>query len=224
MPQQIRYKSRPFGFVVVFFTLWIATLLAGAAIRPTSEHFTARLMFGDAERLLVWLAFPTLWLIEIERRRIPEALHPMAPWSRRGAIIAGIVLTVILLLGMRSTRGQWHAIPEGHSIAQYLTAFASIALLAIGEEFTFRGVFMSGLIQRGAPFWKANLIVAVVFALSHWPGWLMFGGIPPTALATASLRVLVFGLLMGGLVRLEGGLIVAILVHWFNDVLAGTLF
>lgn len=181
-------------------------------------------MFGDAERLLVWLAFPALWLVKIEGRRIPDALYPVDPWSRRGAVIAGIALAGVLLLGMRYTRGQWDAVPGGHSVVQYLAVFASIALLALGEEFTFRGVFMSGLIQRGVPFWKVNLIVAVVFALSHWPGWLMFGGISPTALATASLRVLVFGVLMGGLVRLEGGLIVAILLHWFNDVLAGTLF
>jgi membrane protease YdiL (CAAX protease family) len=114
-------------------------------------------------------------------------------------------------------------IPAGHSALEYVLFVGGVGLLALGEEFTFRGVFLSGLLRSGFPFWQANAFTAAAFALSHWPGWLMFGGMPAISLLTATVRVFLFGYVMGGLVRAEGGLIAAISIHTLNDVLAGTL-
>ena len=46
----------------------------------------------------------------------------------------------------------------------------------------------------------------------------------PLSLLTASIRLVVFGLMMSGLVTLEGGLILAVLIHSFNDLWVGLFF
>jgi membrane protease YdiL (CAAX protease family) len=100
----------------------------------------------------------------------------------------------------------------------------STAVVAISEEFLFRGVFLSGLLARNWSYLSANAITAVFFSLSHWPGWLYGGGVSAASLAAMSVHMVFYGLLFGGFVRLEGGLKGAILVHFANNIVAGGLF
>jgi membrane protease YdiL (CAAX protease family) len=216
-------KTRPFTYILVFYSAWLARLMALPLIDPPKSAFFSHLVFGVAGRFVVWCLLPATWIILIEKRALASALHPVERHSIRMVLALTVFLTVILLLGMRLTRGHWFIIPAGHSTLEYLVFVGGVWLLALGEEFTFRGVFLSGLLRSGFPFWQANAIAAAAFALSHWPGWLMFGGMPAIDLLTATVRVFVFGCVMGGLVRAEGGLIAAISIHTLNDVLVGTL-
>lgn len=207
----------------MFYSTWLARLMALPFIDPPKSAFFSHLIFGVACRFVVWFLLPTAWIILIEKRALASALHPVERYSIRFVSALTVLLTAVLILGIRLTRGHWFIIPAGHSTLEYLLFVVGVGLLALGEEFTFRGVFLSGLLRSGFPFWRANAIAAAAFALSHWPGWLMFGGMPLIDLLTATVRVFVFGYVMGGLVRVEGGLIAAISIHTFNDVLVGTL-
>ena len=192
-------------------------------IDPPKSAFLSHLISGVAGRFVVWCLLPTAWIILIEQRALGSAVHPVERHSLRLALTLTVLLTAVLFLGIRLTRGHWFMIPAGHNTLEYVAFVVGVGLLALGEEFTFRGGFLSGLLRSGTPFWRANAIAAAAFALSHWPGWLMFGGLPAIYLLTATLRVFVFGYVMGGLVRAEGGLIAAISIHTLNDVLVGTL-
>lgn len=216
-------KARPLAFIAVFYAAWMARLIALPFIDPPKADLLSYLIFGTAARLMVWCLLPITWVVIIERRRVASAFYPVERRSIRLVTLLAAMLAALLFLGMKLTRGQWAMIPAGHSHLEYLVFAGGVVLLALGEELTFRGVFLSGLLRRGLPFWGANAIVAMAFALSHWPGWLMFGGISPINLITATTRLFFFGLVMGGLVRIEGGLIAAISIHTLNDVLVGTL-
>lgn len=219
-----RGVETPSAFCAAFFVTWTVAVIISAYFGPDLSHPIRHLIYGDVERLVCWILLPLGWLFWVERRNMMTAFRPVVGISKIRAWCAALGLAVLLLLGMRLTRGQWHMIPTGQTWPHLVAVIASIGLLSFGEEFTFRGVLLSGLIRRGMRFGTANLLVAVAFAFSHWPGWLALGTMPVFALLTASLRVFVFGLVMGWLVRQEGGLFTAILVHAFNDVLAGTLF
>jgi membrane protease YdiL (CAAX protease family) len=135
------------------------------------------------------------------------------------------VYCCFIIIGYRLTFGHWTGIPPHEDWTTYAAIVPSIVLVGIAEEFVFRGVFLSGLLRNGWAPWRANLITATLFALSHWPGW--FAGpssMGPFAHITASIRLMVFGLVVGGLTTLEGGILIAIVVHSFNDLWVGLFF
>ncbi|HET9037140.1 MAG TPA: type II CAAX endopeptidase family protein, partial [Myxococcaceae bacterium] len=48
-----------------------------------------------------------------------------------------------------------------------LAVSAAVAAAPIGEEMIFRGLFLQGLLRRGAKLWPAVLASALIFAISH---------------------------------------------------------
>jgi len=79
-----------------------------------------------------------------------------------------------------------------------------------------QNLFLKRVLSDG---WRA--LVWLVFPIC----WLVgSGAMGPLSLLTASIRRFVFGLVMSGLVTLEGGPVLAVLVHSFNDLWGGLFF
>jgi membrane protease YdiL (CAAX protease family) len=215
---------RPFALMALFFALWLIRMAAYAHIDASASDYFEKRLLSDGWRIAVWVIPPLLWLSWIERRLLGTALFPVAPLSpKRGWLLVAIVIGCLPLLS-RAFNGVWIGIPKDAAIAVLIAGTLSTAVVALSEEFLFRGVFLSGLLARKWSFLAANAVTAVFFSLSHWPGWLYGGGVSPGSLAIMSIHMVLYGLLFGGIVRLEGGLRGAILVHFANNIVSGTLF
>jgi membrane protease YdiL (CAAX protease family) len=198
-----------------------------AAYRYTDAGITDyvdKRLLSEGWRIAIWVAAPIAWLMWVERRRLSTALFPVSPLApRRGWLLVAAAI-VCLPFFQRLFGGTWTGIPANVSAVVLIGGTLSTAVVAISEEFLFRGVFLSGLLARNWSYLSANAITAVLFSLSHWPGWLYGGGVSAPGLAIMSVHMVFYGLLFGGFVRLEGGLKGAILVHFANNIVAGGLF
>lgn len=191
---------------------------------PTDDYLQRRL-WSDGWRILCWLILPLFWLQVIERRPLSAALHPCKGRAPRLVPLIVISLTIGHLCWLKLSTDRWHAIPADLPQSHYIAGAVGGLLVGLAEEFVFRGIFLSALIARRWPFAIANVIVALFFTLIHWPGWLLLGdGMSPVDLLFATATILVFGLIMGGLVWLEGGLVAAVLVHAAIDLINGLAF
>jgi membrane protease YdiL (CAAX protease family) len=218
-------RLAPWAFILAFFLIWSIRLGIYRIFDSDIQNPFLKRIVSDGWRALVWLILPILWLIFVERRGIVTAIRPNSVRSLRWAGLAGGALCALIVISYRLTFGHWTGIPLDRSWNTYAAILPSILLVGIAEEFIFRGVFLSGLLRGGWGPWRANFIAAVFFALSHWPGWLAGqGSMGPLSFLTASIRLVIFGMAMSGLVTLEGGIVVAILVHSFNDLWVGLFF
>jgi membrane protease YdiL (CAAX protease family) len=100
--------------------------------------------------------------------------------------------------------------PQGHWVLWILLILLTTPLQAAGEEFLFRGYLMQILGALMPWRWVVVLISAGVFTLMH-------GFSQNLAIATTRFG---FGVLMGALLLLTGGLEAGIAAHAVNNVLA----
>ncbi len=215
---------RPFAFVALFFALWLLRMGTYAHIDAgLLDHFEKRLL-SDGWRIAIWVLVPLLWLRWIERRPLRMALFPIAALAPKRGWLLVVIAIVCLPFLQRLFNGTWTGIPKDAGAMLLIAGTLSTAVVAIAEEFLFRGVFLSGLLARNWAFVPANAVTAAFFSLSHWPGWLYGGGVSPANLAIMSIHMVLYGLLFGGIVRLQGTLWGAILVHFANNIVSGGSF
>ncbi len=128
----------------------------------------------------------------------------------------GLAFTLLNLLGMLARYG----VPQPDLQAVTWNNLLSTALLiGLIEELPYRGLILSELQARWG-FWSANLATTLLFAAIHLPGWLALGLFTFEVL----IFVLIFGFLMGLLVRISGSLWSAIVAHSLNDFLSVVIF
>jgi membrane protease YdiL (CAAX protease family) len=144
-------------------------------------------------------------------------------WSPRLAVVAGLALIVVWVAIERATTGAWHHVPLGRPSNEYIAAGIGAVMVGVAEEFVFRGIVMGELWRRYG-FWLANIGAAVLFAMIHWPGWVLLEHASLGSVLASSGYLFLFGLVMGGLARLEGGIVMAAVVHGLNDLLVGAGF
>jgi membrane protease YdiL (CAAX protease family) len=218
-------RAAPWLFILSFFVLWIIRLYAYKLGEQSVQNFFLKRLLSDGWRVLVWVVLPIAWLALIEQRPINTAFRPLAAKSPRMARITALALIALIVIGYRWTYGHWTGIPSNRTWDVYTAVLPGVLLVGLAEELVFRGVFFSGLLQAGWSARTASLLASIMFTLSHWPAWLIASGpIGPVAMLAASTRLAVFGLVMNGLVILEGGLLLAIIVHAFNDLWVGVFF
>lgn len=175
----------------------------------SSRKFLRLALAGEAGLLLLaWAVGRWIGVSPLER------LHPTA-----GALAAGAVAAVPLLLGlrwtlttnMRATRRLVALVVEllGPLLARRspieLVLLALVAGLA--EEILFRGVLQAGL-ARVLPGWAAVLVAGTAFGLAHF--------ITPAYALLAGLA----GVYLGALFWLEGSLTAPIVTHALYDIVA----
>ena len=219
-----RTSPRPFALMALFFALWLLRMAAYGHVDVNILDYVEKRLLAEGWRIAIWVAVPIAWLMWIERRPLATALFPISPLAPgRGWLLVAAAI-VCLPFFQRLFGGTWTGIPANVTAEVLIGGTLSTAVVAISEEFLFRGVFLSGLLARNWSYLSANAITAVFFSLSHWPGWLYGGGVSAASLAAMSVHMFFYGLLFGGFVRLEGGLKGAILVHFANNIVAGGLF
>jgi membrane protease YdiL (CAAX protease family) len=213
----------PFVMMVVFFGLWLARMGLYNLVDQKASSYEARQFVSTAWRIAIWIVFPLLWLKLVERRPMRQALRPCKPGMPKYWPITPAVAMLVIVLGEHLLRGLWSGIPSNTPVAVLCIGTSSMAAVAVAEEFVFRGVFLSGLLARGWSYWQAASISSLCFALIHWPGWL-HGTMTISMLAELSLHIFIFGFCMTALVRAEGGLKSAMIVHFFNNMISGEIF
>ena len=219
-----RTCPRPFALMALFFALWLIRMAAYRYVDVGISDYVEKRLLAESWRIAIWVIVPLAWLAWVERRALATALFPVSPLAlwRGWLLVAGAI--VCLPFFQRLFGGTWTGIPAHVSTEVLIGGTLSTAVVALSEEFLFRGVFLSGLLGRNWSYLSANAITAIFFAFSHWPGWLYGGNVSAASLATMSVHMLLYGLVFGGFVRLEGGLKGAILVHFANNIVAGGLF
>jgi len=216
--------ARPLALMAVFFAFWLLRMVAYGKIDEQIAGAADRKLVSAAWRIAFWIGLPFLWLKGVEQRHLQSALHPSQPLTPRWWPFATLGVIALIFIGERLTRGVWTGVPEDSSVSVLLRGSLAMVVVAIAEEFLCRGVILSGLLMRGWNYRTASLSVSLFFTLTHWPGWLYGGTMGAGTLAELSVRIFLFGLLMAFLVRLEGGLKSAVLVHLVNNLVAGDAF
>jgi len=167
-------------------------------------------------------------LVFIVVSSIFEPLRPGIAWLRRGRITARgclVGLAVVIVSGVSLV--VWYRLfhPDISQFTEYLPRASGPVLLAAGlafsitnavvEEFIFRGIMWEGL-EEITGRWEAALVIqAVIFGAAHW--WGVPNGVVGVCLAT------IYGLMMGGVRYISGGLLLPIIVHVFADIVIFTL-
>jgi membrane protease YdiL (CAAX protease family) len=191
--------------IYLAFVLYLATcMLLSALLLPWLQPWFAAWLGAPPDRslyrfgmLLTALGLPLL----LRRLRLTERslMGWQAPsggtWPALarglglGALMLAVVITTLLLLGVR------HPLPQHLHATRILGALAGGLLsgLAVGllEEFFFRGPLQGGMRQR-LPLWPSALLIGLFYAVVHFirPAPLQGGVLD----ITSSLRMLADGL------------------------------
>lgn len=210
-------------FLAVFFAAWtlrIALIPWTDALADTSAE--AR-MIADGWRFALWLVLPIVWCVAVEKVD-PRAAADQRPGTRPWL---GWVFAIAYLIASRAAgvaAGEaWHAIPDDLPPLAYFIALVGLAFVALVEVYVFFGLVLKALRARFS-FWIANAIAAALFAAINVPGWVALIELDAMTLAILTGQVVAFGLLLGLTVRLSGGLLVALLLHFANNALQGLGF
>lgn len=197
------------GYLVVFYLAWTIKELwlieyiysFGEIISPLLEALV---------KSLVWIV-PAGFYIKYYLHSYPISYLKMNVNVKKG-LFWGIVLS--LLLGSCLILEVY--IFNGVSFHFYLSFddYLNTFLMAgLAEEIVFRGLILQELNKR-LPFWKANVITALLFLVIHFPIWIyndvifQFG---------SHIYVFLIGLLFGLVFKKTGSLWSVILLHAFHN-------
>ena len=152
-----------------------------------------------------------------------EPLRPGILWLRRGRVsFRGLAIGGVVIVVSCISLVIWYRFfdPDISEFTAFLPRSSGIMLLAVGfsfsltnalvEEFIFRGILWEGL-HIITHRWEAALISqALIFGVAHW--WGVPNGVLGVMLAT------IYGLMMGVVRYVTGGLLLPIVVHVFADL------
>lgn len=152
-----------------------------------------------------------------------DLLRPGLAWLRRGRISSlGIALGGAVIVVSAVSLIIWYRLfnPDISEFTAFLPRASGVALLSAGlafslvnalvEEYIYRGILWEGLLDI-TQSWKTTLIIhALIFGVAHW--WGVPNGVVGVVMAV------VYGLMMGGVRYISGGLLLPIVVHLFADL------
>lgn len=200
--------------------VFIALVLVAAVATPT---------IGDGLVLVMSPLLVSLFMMLVLTRDGFAA----AGWRRLGITRLGIrwwPVTIIATAGVSfaATAGvvalghaQFSA-PAADALPALLSLCATGPILALGEEFGWRG-YLQPRLESWMPGWAASLVVGAVWIAWHLP-YILFtpfyhtDGDRTLVLVLFSVSVVAFSLLFGLLRRLSGSMWVAVLAHWFHNM------
>jgi membrane protease YdiL (CAAX protease family) len=201
------------GYLIGFHLLWTLYVLFGFPyVRALGEETLLYALVNLTVRISIWIVPVVVYMRRFATPGV--SLQLLRHW-RRG-VAWGLAFTALNLLGMLARYG----VPTPDPAALTWNSVLSTSLL-IGfiEEVPYRGLMLNEFQARWG-FWTANVATTLLFTAIHLPGWLSLGLFTVEVL----IFVLVFGFLMGLLVRLSGSLWSAITAHSLNDLLNAVVF
>lgn len=208
------------AFLALFFAAWTLRIFLIPWTDMAAETPATARIVADAWRVALWLVLPVLWCVAIEKIEPRAAIdqrpgaNPWLAWS-----VAAVYLAASRAAAMWGGES-WHAIPLDDTGPSFFAAIVGLAFVAVVEVFVFFGLVLKALRARFG-FWTANALAALLFAAIQVPGWLALIELDVATLATLLAQVFLFGLLLGWTVRLSGGALAAIALHFLNNALAG---
>jgi membrane protease YdiL (CAAX protease family) len=221
-PRADRAAARAFwlvsGGVLAFWAAHNALLLPweerelGPAVREPAQI---------ALRAVLWITPAVLYLRRHDPRPLLVALGVTSRVARRGlaqsAVAVAIYFALIFML-LRATNADasaaWVALERLSGAPLQLVYMVLRAAL---EELLMRG-FLLGQLVRLTSSVRAQVVVAVLFALMHVPAWIAMQGLD-IGLVPSLIAVLVLGAVLGAVARASNNIAPAIVVHWANNLL-----
>ena len=206
----------------IFYLIWIvrATIFYNA-VDLSVEFETGRLIFSNVIKFSLWVIPAGLYVFYRERQNLLINLKITSPINWCGLVIGlaasalyfVIVFAVEKLYPGRTLMLLLHASPSA-----WLVTFAQVFFSPISEEILFRGFVLPQLMDR-MPFWKANVIQAILFTAMHWPNWLWVNGFQTWIIVT-SISIFILALFLGWLLRRTNSIWPSIVVHIINNFLS----
>jgi membrane protease YdiL (CAAX protease family) len=198
-----------FGLVIPVFAIKSGQRLKTAHYPPRVKHFISVIV------QLAFFAVISVWVARAEH--IPVWNMPrQLLWS----LFAGFIL-LSGALGFVFPRIKKNVAERERKLYLFMprTGLDRIlwivisALAGFSEEITYRGVMFSLLAELFANSYLAALCAAIVFAVSHaLQGW------------RSVIAILIFALAFHALVFISGSLLIAMVVHFLYDLIAGLAY
>ena len=206
----------------IFYLIWIvrATIFYNA-VDLSIESETGRLIFSNIIKFLLWVIPAGLYVFYREKQNLLINLKITSPinWRGLGIGFAASVLYFVVVFTVDKLYSNRTLTPLLHASASaWLVTLAQVFFSPISEEILFRGFVLPQLMDR-MPFWKANMLQAILFAAMHWPNWIWVNGFQAWIMVT-SVSIFILALFLGWLLRRTNSIWPPILVHIINNFLS----
>lgn len=203
-------------FVVSFFLLWTLAwlfhnLLAQTIWPSLSLSHNQALIYWAIMKILIWIVFPAIYARKVIKPESSQQFLRLGNAKRGVAfgLVAGLVwIGLSYLLQGKDT---FH-------LAASATVLWTITGTPIAEEFTFRGVILSGLQKAGMKFWPANAITSIIFVLIHCLGWAFQGALTTNLNPVLVGSILLVSLTAGWLCHKSNSLYSSVVLHSVNNL------
>ncbi len=196
--------------------VWIAAWLLKVSLDPAAPWFATSLggfVYWTAAKIVIWI-LPAVWLIRASGRTVAVVFN-VSKWKRYLAWGGGIGLVI----GLTAWAPKLAA---GHPLfgsAPSLGLANALVVAPLFEEFLIRGAMM-GALQLQMPFWRANLIAALMFLGLHLPGWYFMGSLGANLAMPigGALSIFLLGLAFGYAAHRGGSVLAASVAHFLNNL------
>lgn len=187
------------------------------------DDLVAEKVIHEVIRFIIWVLPPALFILFIERnKKILKALYITTKIQVKPAILLTIAACAYIIFGFVVQLVVSHTTPYFKPIDSIPYILLQLIAAPLIEEITFRG-FLLPRLAKEYPFWIANAIQAVLFAMMHIPGWLFFDGLGWGMLYQFAM-IFVLGYIMGVVAYKSKSILPSTFVHIFNNALAIHLF
>ncbi len=202
------------------FIAWTARIALDPLLLPIGADPALKLMIDAATKVAIFVALPLLLIRRIEggwaagrigvRRRVALAWAIALAWP------------LALIAIERGLIGRAPPLWPGTPGFGLMVAVSALLITAATEEFAFRRVLLARIAAIGGPALAIGA-TALLFALIHWPGWILLSGLDMASLVIPTAQLLTFGLVLGLVAWLAGDIRPAIALHVLNNLVAGAL-
>jgi membrane protease YdiL (CAAX protease family) len=218
-----KVSAKAFGiYVAAFFLIWSVRAIVLIRIDEGIESPVTRNIYSSTVKFLLWVV-PVFVTLAVARIKPFTYLKLTTPVNRRGLLVGAMVSLVwfsLVIFGEALISGRDAGAMLARS-SEWLTILAGVFFSPIAEEILFRGFFLNRL-HESLMFWKANVISALLFMLSHWPYWVSKNGFSPQVIKD-SVNVFLLGCLFGWLMKKTNSLWPAIGAHIANNFLSNLI-
>lgn len=204
--------------IIFFYMIWaLSEIVLFPFFRMKGLIFSD--VFGPIWKITVWI-LPVIAILKT--RQYPVFAYLKLDFGKRSTIlwgvlgasfIAGYNIFMHMLFYANMVFSPWL------TFTQWLN---TVFIAGVVEEILFRGYFLQEIKERFS-FWKANLLVSLLFVSIHFPIWYVNADeIAHNAVAWSQLIAFIFGfsLLQGWLFRKSGSLWPCIMMHMMNNFMA----
>jgi membrane protease YdiL (CAAX protease family) len=170
-------------------------------------------------RAVVWMLPVAFYLRHYDHRPALEALGLTTHVRPRGLLLGCLpALAYLALITFVQLSADPAAGSRSFSSALLQIHVFYMLLSIVLEELLMRG-FLLGQFVRFMSSLRAQLLVALLFALMHLPGWIAMEGFS-VGLVPMTISLFLLGLVLGLVVRTSGSVLPAIVLHSANNVIA----